>query len=297
MAETKPHVVMASAPRPEPEKSEFWYGPWSYKAVKSHILESEGPARERFEGSLELPQVPEMIFAGNILRIQHTCGFGVEFNCLDALKRVDPHNDHLKVAASQAWKEARSDCEHINEVVKPFDWTYTTDYKGTLFGDGLQVEGTTERIDMEKLKLREKIHFYDDVMLFEDELSDNGTSVMSVKIRVMPSSFFILLRQYMRVDSVIVRVLDTRLYHEAKNNYILREHTCKDSKIDDLKAPINVICDPNEVAQILPVRNELFEKIVFPEIEQEIKTEANETATEDQESGDMVDSESVETDR
>lgn len=26
----------------------------------------------------------------------------------------------------------RSDCEHINDVVKPFDWTFTTDYKGTL---------------------------------------------------------------------------------------------------------------------------------------------------------------------
>ena len=32
----------------------------------------------------------------------------------------------------------RSDCEFINKVVKPFDWTYTTDYKGTLLGN-LQV--------------------------------------------------------------------------------------------------------------------------------------------------------------
>ena len=28
----------------------------------------------------------------------------------------------------------RSGSEHINEVVKPFDWTFTTDYKGTLLG-------------------------------------------------------------------------------------------------------------------------------------------------------------------
>lgn len=28
----------------------------------------------------------------------------------------------------------RSDCEHIKDVIKPFDWTYTTDYKGSLFG-------------------------------------------------------------------------------------------------------------------------------------------------------------------
>lgn len=29
----------------------------------------------------------------------------------------------------------RSETEHTKEVVKPYDWTYTTDYKGTLLGD------------------------------------------------------------------------------------------------------------------------------------------------------------------
>ena len=61
----------------------------------------------RFEGELELPQVPEMIFADNVLRLQHAAGFGVEFNALEALKLVDAHNDPLKVAVAQAWKEAR----------------------------------------------------------------------------------------------------------------------------------------------------------------------------------------------
>jgi type 2A phosphatase activator TIP41 len=46
----------------------------------------------------------------------------------------------------------------------------------------IQVSETTERIDIEKLKQREQIHFYDNIMLFEDELSDNGTSVLNVKI-------------------------------------------------------------------------------------------------------------------
>ena len=46
----------------------------------------------------------------------------------------------------------------------------------------LQVAETTDRIDMEKLKKRDPIHFYDDVLLFEDELSDHGTSILSVKV-------------------------------------------------------------------------------------------------------------------
>lgn len=30
----------------------------------------------------------------------------------------------------------RSDSEHVRDVFKPFDWTFTTHYKGTLLRDG-----------------------------------------------------------------------------------------------------------------------------------------------------------------
>lgn len=45
-----------------------------------------------------------------------------------------------------------------------------------------QATETSERIDMEKLKAREQIMFFDDVLLFEDELHDHGVSMISVKI-------------------------------------------------------------------------------------------------------------------
>lgn len=45
-----------------------------------------------------------------------------------------------------------------------------------------QVESTDERIDMEQLKVKEKIYFYEDVILFEDELADNGISKLNVKM-------------------------------------------------------------------------------------------------------------------
>lgn len=75
----------------------------------------------------------------------------------------------------------RSDQPHIEHVAKPFDWTFTTDYQGTLLG-GLQAEASDLHIDLEKLKKREQILFYSDVTLFEDELHDNGTAICSVKI-------------------------------------------------------------------------------------------------------------------
>ncbi|KAK6171269.1 hypothetical protein SNE40_019494 [Patella caerulea] len=250
-------------PLKSPVTQKYEFGPWQLTSTKSHILKSEGPERERFDKTLELPQVPEMVFAENILRLEHADGFGVEFNALDALKRVDAHNDPLQVAVAKAWQEARSDCEHIKNVVKPFDWTFSTDYKGTVFGN-IKMESTTERIDLEKLKRRDQIMFYDDFLLFEDELSDNGSSMLNCKIRVMPSSFFILLRFYMRVDDVIVRVNDTRIYYEIENNYILREYSSRDKQMKEIKAPINVITDMNQVGPHLTLREEQIEKLIFP---------------------------------
>lgn len=85
-----------------------------------------------------------MTFAWNTLRIEHADGFGVEFNPLDALKLVTEKNYVPKVAIADAWREARQGLD-LPEVKTPeshkFDWTFTTSYKGTLFGrDGAQLE-------------------------------------------------------------------------------------------------------------------------------------------------------------
>lgn len=68
----------------------------------------------------------------------------------------------------------------MEEKVKPFDWTFTTDYMGTM--EGFEIEETRERIDVDKLKVKEKILFYHDLTLYEDELHDHGIAATSVKI-------------------------------------------------------------------------------------------------------------------
>ena len=85
----------------------------------------------------------------------------------------------------------------MKELDITYDWTYSTDYKGSLQRfmqskgsrvtltrrDGeVKVEATAERIDYEKLKEREPILWFEDVSLYEDELHDHGISAMSVKV-------------------------------------------------------------------------------------------------------------------
>lgn len=76
--------------------------------------------------------------------------------------------------------------EHITDVVKPYDWTYSTKYNGSNVStnkDHLKFVPTTEEsIDIEQLKRPDPILFYDENILFEDELADNGTAVLSTKV-------------------------------------------------------------------------------------------------------------------
>lgn len=88
--------------------------------------------------------------------------------------------------------------------MKPFDWTFTTTYTGTI--SNFEIQETNERIDVDKLKRREKILFYHDLTLFEDELHDNGIAVCSVKIVSKCIWIHLLLKgkKYSLVHSIII---------------------------------------------------------------------------------------------
>lgn len=45
-----------------------------------------------------------------------------------------------------------------------------------------EIEETDERINVENLKRKDKILFYVDLTLFEDELHDNGIAACSIKM-------------------------------------------------------------------------------------------------------------------
>src|SRR5271154_1962772 len=79
---------------------------------------------------------PEMIFGNNVVAIEHLpSGWGIKFDAFGALDRVDKTGEkRLKVAYSTEWHKSREDSHNIKEVVKPFDWSYTTDYKGDVVG-------------------------------------------------------------------------------------------------------------------------------------------------------------------
>ena len=57
----------------------------------------------------------------------------------------------------------------------------------------------------------------------------------------MPSYWYVLLRYFLRVDDVLVRANETRMFHFLNSDYVLREYTVKEAQAKDLNVSMNVI--------------------------------------------------------
>ena len=87
---------------------------------------------------------------------------------------------------------------------------------------------STDEIPLGMLGPDNPILHYGEVILFEDELGDRGFSKVSVSFRVMANCFFILLRSYTRIDKVLVRILDTRVFFPLFKEPAATEHMVRD---------------------------------------------------------------------
>jgi type 2A phosphatase activator TIP41 len=182
----------------------------------------------------------------------------------------------------------------IKHVAKPFDWSFSTDYKGSMTPGSKPFEPSSTPIPIELLKRPDPILFFDDVMLYEDELADNGISMLSCKIRVMPSRLLLLCRLFMRLDNVVIRLRDTRVYVDFGTREVIREYQAKEEQYEKARQvrrdPPNLLLtnrpirlydsnsgqilatsredahaamrDPNKLTEILPVVDHSLERVV-----------------------------------
>lgn len=82
----------------------------------------------------------------------------------------------------------------------------------------------------------------------------------------MPSGFYILLRYFLRVDNVLIRMNETRYYFENGKNFILKEYTSREATQDQLKnVPPALYISPNEIGDHLSVKISTQEILKFPE--------------------------------
>ena len=63
-------------------------------------------------------------------------------------------------------------------------------------------------------------------------MADNGITTLSCKVRVMPKRLLLLCRFFMRLDNVLVRIRDTRVYIEFETREIIREYIAREEKYE-----------------------------------------------------------------
>nr|CAB3493138.1 unnamed protein product [Digitaria exilis] len=159
---------------------------WVIKSHKGPILNAA--SLQRFEDELQTTHLPEMVFGESFLSLEHTqTGIRLHFNALDALKAWKKEAlPPVEVPAAAKWK-FRS--KPSDQVILDYDYTFTTPYCGS---DVTALNSGT-------------------VILYEDELADNGISFLTVRVRVMPTGWFLLLRFWKGYPSDSVAYADPNL--------------------------------------------------------------------------------------
>jgi len=161
----------------------------------------------------------------------------------------------VQVKESSFWKNKdMSKIKDFKQMEVTSDWTFQTPYKGTLkyltpevveeikkytslniLGadnsnaqeeskfDNIKIEETEEQIPYNRLGQDNPILHAGEVYTYECDLEDCGYTCVNARFRVMNDCFYVLFRSYLRVDGVIVRSLDTRIFGDITANYMLRE--------------------------------------------------------------------------
>ncbi|KAG7195410.1 uncharacterized protein KQ657_003168 [Scheffersomyces spartinae] len=219
---------------------------WSIFSVKRPILNSveiDTLNDTRFEFPL-----PEMIFGHSLMRIIHEpSGLHIEFNAVDALDSLES-DSNLKVSYHEEWLEARKKKKEVKkdlDVLKSYDWTYSPNYKGST---SLAFIPTNDKqIPIDRLLQPDPILFFDECVLYEDELGDNGIGILSTKIRVMPTCLLLLCRFFLRIDGVIFRIRDVRIFIDLETNQVLREYKLQEMAYSEVVKLVTGKTDPKKL--------------------------------------------------
>ena len=227
-----------------PIADETWYG-------------EVGADLENSSQSISIPRprrkivLPEMVFPTAHVALEGH-GYWLSWDATDALQEWAQAHRDIPIHSSQAnrgvqvfkskdaklWAEKRRQIADSGNAPSIFhyDWTFSSPFCGSVEGghwneldeSGMRTELLTDTSI--------PILFFDEVVLYEDDLHDNGQVQYAVKMRVMPSCAYVLSRLYVRVDNVVIRVRETRVLVDffGLKPQIYRDVTWRECKWEDL---------------------------------------------------------------
>lgn len=264
----------------------FERGGWQFEAAATPLWPST--RIDELARDLGLCKVPDMFCGDASLRISHAhSGICLKLCAIDALQCCrwrpppplglqpppravsrasggdagpqeadEPMLGAVRCQFAEHWKPL-GDNPDVRELKVSSDWTCSSPYWGTYFrgreieclDDEEWAEAAEEPLPMDLLRRRDEIHWYHEVLFWEDELDDNGICRLGVRVRVMPTFWFALLLCELRVDNVLIREVATRFFCTFGSDNVLREWTWKEATYEALRSRGVRLSDCPQVSQ------------------------------------------------
>jgi type 2A phosphatase activator TIP41 len=126
--------------------------------------------------------LPTMFFGSNRIEVLGPNGFELHLDPIEVIHSVSKSAESVSVTIAAAkdefWRKKSAE-----EQIFDYDWTFTPQsYYGSMKGHS-GVSPSTASINYARLKQQEDpILFFEENILYEDELGDNGISLVSAKI-------------------------------------------------------------------------------------------------------------------
>ena len=234
--------------------SKFNHKGWDFYSHSENMMNSKDLdilIKNKDENKLHINHLPEIFYGFNrLFLINKTKNFCYEFNPLQMLSLANYTQRKKLLKEKEIYyipNQAKSQYSKTDDTKNEEDWSFSSPYMGHITSINISPMSKyypeikeTKVFKKEKTNLKypetkvENVLNYNQIHFFEDELGDIGFSEGKIGFGVMNECFLGLMRCYLRVDNMVVRNIDTKIYHKFGDNYIIRNFLVKEKTYDEL---------------------------------------------------------------
>ena len=235
--------------------SKFSHKGWDFYSHTENMMNSKDLdilIKDKGENGLFVSHLPEIFYGYNrLFLINESANFCYEFNPLQMLSLTSNTIRQKLLKEKEIYyipSQAKSQYSKSDDNAADEDWSFSSPYIGHItainnccMSKYYNKIKKTKKFRIEKSDIKfpetkvENVLNYNQVHFFEDELGDIGFSEGKIGFGVMNECFLGLMRCYLRVDNMLVRNIDTKIYHKFGDKYIIRNFTVKEKTYDELK--------------------------------------------------------------
>ena len=234
--------------------SKFSHKGWDFYSHTENMMNSKDLdilIKDKEENCLFVSHLPEIFYGYNrLFLINESANFCYEFNPLQMLSLTSNTIRQKLLKEKEIYyipSQAKSKYSKSDDNAADEDWSFSSPYIGHItsinnccISKYYNKINETKKFQIEKSDIKfpetkvENVLNYNQVHFFEDELGDIGFSEGKIGFGVMEDCFLGLMRCYLRVDNMIVRNIDTKIYHKFGDKYIIRNFLVKEKTYEEL---------------------------------------------------------------